>query len=436
MCLYIYLVHLEASWSKTSILHKFEDIEALSNHFDISHPYIITNDNFEKVKIMKYFSQIDQLVKICKHFSEISIKDRDIKVIVDVGYNETAILKEIQFFLRSNSKISFILHLQNTQFEEIYRKLKVKINQSVYLFKSHTKEMYESYTINNIDIKRKLGQIYSNNTYIWHNNVNPNFIKRRSNFQGMTLKGMVEFVPGFMQAEIEYVKKSKYYSNNETFLINGYQSGLFNDILQILQNKLNFSTMLYKRKESAAWGFIYPQSNGSFRGTGIVGDLFFKRADIVVAPLGIFLSRALYIDYLPKIGFLELAIYIPKLEDIKNWDLFTFISPLKVNLWIMIVVITMFSAIIKMILLHYYASIKVSNIFGNIWTSFIANFGGKPTSSPIDSKQSYKTIIFTTLLCGSIVWIAYRAFLTSELSQSQKVYPFTDMETLSHTNWR
>ena len=167
----------------------------------------------------------------------------------------------------------------------------------------------------------------------------------------------------------------------------------------------------------------------------MVGDIFFKRADLIVAPIGVFINRALYIDYLPQMGAYENAIYIPKLKD-EDWDWHTFISPFRIDVWLMIIVTTILSGIIKLILLHYYASIKLYNVTGFMWTSFIANFGGKPTISPMDSKQSYKTTIFTTLFCGSIVWISYRAFLTSELSISQKVYPFTDMESLSNTNWR
>ena len=58
-----------------------------------------------------------------------------------------------------------------------------------------------------------------------------------------------------------------YFPNNETHQINGYLYGIFNDILENLQTQLNFSTDLYKRKDSV-WGFIYPQSNGTFIGTG------------------------------------------------------------------------------------------------------------------------------------------------------------------------
>ena len=264
--LYIYLVNLEISWSKLSITHKFDDIEALSNSFDISHPYIIRKSDLDNVRILKYLSQANQIVRISEHLKKIPTAHEQIQnIIIDVDYNGPTLLQYIQPLL--NDRICIILSLQNHQFNEMYNKLNVKINQKVYLFKSSTKEVYETYNINDIHIKRKLGQIYLNNTFMWDNNVNSNFIKRRSNFQGLTLKGMVEFVPGLMQADADYTKKAKYNSNNETYFMNGYQSGLFDEVLQILQSRLNFSTLLYKRKE-VAWGYIYPLSNGSFHGTG------------------------------------------------------------------------------------------------------------------------------------------------------------------------
>ena len=52
------------------------------------------------------------------------------------------------------------------------------------------------------------------------------------------------------------------------FVVNGYTYGLFQDVLEELESKLNFSTLLYKNKKDE-WGFVYPQSDGTFRGTGI-----------------------------------------------------------------------------------------------------------------------------------------------------------------------
>ena len=80
--------------------------------------------------------------------------------------------------------------------------------------------------------------------------------------------------------------------------------------------------------------------------------------------------------------------------------------------------------------------VHLTNFFDFLWTSFIAFFGGKPTATKIDSKKSYRSIIFISLLSGSIVWIFYRAYLTAELAIRIKKYPINDMESLSKTDWR
>ena len=251
----------------------------------------------------------------------------------------------------------------------------------------------------------------------------------------MVLKAMTEFSGTNMNANPSYIKKATYFSNNQTFLVNGYTFGLFNDILHLLEVKLNFTTLLYKRMKKD-WGFIYPQENGSYIGTGMVGDIFFKRADLIVAPLGILVKRALYIDYLPPLQKYFAGLYAPSLEASESMEFILLISPFTINVWIVIGITSIIIAAIKCILFSYYDSMHIVEICSAIWTSFIAFFGGKPTSKCIDSKQTYRMVIFTSLLSGTIIWIAYRSYLASELSVTRKVYPFTDMESFSKTSWR
>ena len=73
-------------------------------------------------------------------------------------------------------------------------------------------------------------------------------------------------------------------------------SGIYHDVLQEIESQLNFTMALYKRK-GGGWGNVYPQNNGSYKATGMIGDIFFKRAEFVVAPITINLKRGLYIDY-------------------------------------------------------------------------------------------------------------------------------------------
>ena len=81
-------------------------------------------------------------------------------------------------------------------------------------------------------------------------------------------------------------------------------------------------------------------------------------------------------------------------------------------------------------------NIHLENFLDFLWTSFIAFFGGKPSTTKIDSKQSYRSIIFISLLSGLIVFVFYKGYLSAELSVRIKKFPFTDLKSLSKTDWR
>ena len=150
--------------------------------------------------------------------------------------------------------------------------------------------------------------------------------------------------------------------------------------------------------------------------------------------MAILLRRSLYIDYLPPVTQYKAAIYIPLLDE--SIDLKLFISPFTINVWIIILIVSIFTAIMKFSIFCYYDSINVLEFGSAFWTSFISNFGGKPTKKSFDTETPYKIIIFTSLLCGSLIWISYRSYLTSALFITKKKLPFTDMKSFSKTNWR
>ena len=65
----------------------------------------------------------------------------------------------------------------------------------------------------------------------------------------------------------------------------------------------------------------------------------------------------------------------------------------------------------------------------------MAFFGGKPAPSKIGSYQSYRILIFVYLLCSFVIWIEYRGYLNAELAIRVTKYPFTDLESLSKTDY-
>ena len=102
----------------------------------------------------------------------------------------------------------------------------------------------------------------------------------------------------------------------------------------------------------------------------------------------------------------------------------------------MITVTVVIMTVFKSSILYKFSDLKLSNIIGFLWYSYIVYFGGKPSGTAIDSKRTYKFIVFVSLLGGIIIWIAYQSCLTAKLAVDIKKYPFNDMHSLSKTNWR
>ena len=102
----------------------------------------------------------------------------------------------------------------------------------------------------------------------------------------------------------------------------------------------------------------------------------------------------------------------------------------------MIAVTTFVIAVFKSGLQYKFDQLKLKNFLGFIWTSFIAYVGCKPNATTIDSRKSYKTTVFVSLLCGMIVWMDYKSSLKAQFAVTIKKYPFQDLQSLSQTNWR
>ena len=205
-----------------------------------------------------------------------------------------------------------LLIINDANFEILFKAVKLNIHQEVYFMKEGSKEIFETYDINGIKIQQKIGKFCEEeSTFIWEEN--PKFIKRRSNFYGLHLKGLAEVERTELILDPNYAIKAPYFSNNSTYQVNDYVSGVYYAVLEVLQSKLNFTVSLFKRRDGD-FGYVKQHSNGSYEVTGMVGDIYFNRADIIVAPLAITLSRFSYIEYLPHITFAEGCLFIPRDE--------------------------------------------------------------------------------------------------------------------------
>ena len=270
--------------------------------FQIEHPVIWKpNDTSSSILLMK---QLSLNGHYCQFGNENLLQKMDNKLphdtIIMAGKNEDIIEKVLK-----SLKTAVVFYSGNFDFQKF--SAKVEINMKVFFIEKSTHEVFEAYVINNHQIWRKLGR-FQKQGVIWESNVEKDFVLRRSDFHGLSLTAMT--TNSGDDSIVNYKENAPFFKNNETYLVTGFTSGKFYDILISLQSRLNFTTNLYQRRDNG-WGNVYPQANGSILATGMVEDVFHGRADLIVTGLSVLVSRALYIDFLRPIAPDHNGLFIP-----------------------------------------------------------------------------------------------------------------------------
>ena len=128
------------------------------------------------------------------------------------------------------------------EFGELYHLIDASIDKNIILIKVSSMETFEVYSINGNQVVRKLGKFNEVYKFVWANEINRNFIERRSNFLGLQLKSMTDGYANFLILNSRYKKDAPYFANNDTYLVNGYTSGVCYRLKY--ENRFSFSTML------------------------------------------------------------------------------------------------------------------------------------------------------------------------------------------------
>ena len=266
--------------------------------------YIVGNVDSQHKNLIKHHSMKSEFSMICKNMNDIPMVNKEkIQSIIQIAISTediAAFLKPLLYF----EFPTIVLLITDSLQKHNLKDLKILIHQQILFYFDDTQELFEAYTINDSNIVRRLCFVANESWFQWDKDVNLNFVRRRSNFQGVSLKAMTEFDGNSINAKPSFLTDAPYFPENETYLLNGFTYGIYHDVLNVLQDHLNFSTQLFKRKDGA-WGMVYPQDDGTFRTVGFVGDLFLKKADFAIASVIILKDRAQFVDYLPAMGLYQ-----------------------------------------------------------------------------------------------------------------------------------
>ena len=268
-------------------------------------------------------------------------------------------------FKWNNPTYAPILVVSKIQIEEDLKKVNVSIGSEVLFLDWVSLKIYESYTINEIQITRFLGHFQATSNrykevvkFVPSFDYNSNMENRRCDFYGLQLTGAVSWM---LEDPGNYSNDIQFFPNNDTFDI----TKLANDpkyygkfwsmidlkILNLMENKFNFTSKLFLRKDMKI-GSPYISSNGSTMiGKGVFYNLVEGSIDFIWDDWHMSPIRKQFVDFLPTIRCDNDAIFVPIQDTYNEMDWNVFFQPLGTGIWMAIlikcIIFSIFSSIIE-----------------------------------------------------------------------------------------
>jgi hypothetical protein len=172
-------------------------IKHVLGQFSIFNPIIVTTilTKTAEVKVIKLFSTNAQRTQFINLEAKTFLEDDGLCSKLLLLHDVTKV--NITNFLVGSTCPVLVLLTTDGIIEEVLSKVHIDINQKVYFLSSMTNQVFETYNVNNIRIVRKLGMFEavkstSKLSFSPEPGVETDFVQRRSDFQGVKLKAMVE----------------------------------------------------------------------------------------------------------------------------------------------------------------------------------------------------------------------------------------------------
>ena len=211
--------------------------------------------------------------------------------------------------------------------------------------------------------------------------------------------------------------------------------------MMVMEKELNI-TAEYLQRADVAWGSLLP--NGSF--TGMIKSVMLKEADIIATSLTMRPERFYGVNFLMPMGTETQALLVKRTSNIEKLDWTTYFKPFSNESWHVLSILALFSVLIIKISQalfsrkSYLKSIKlyqhIEDLFMHYWLFLCSYFGKPPPVFHGDNKTSFRLIIFILFFTGNVIFLIYRASLTSELSKRSHKQPFDSLDDLLNLDFR
>ena len=254
-------------------------------------------------------------------------------------------------------------------------------------------------------------------------------------FDGTTIKGLTVLYPPLTAIDPHQVESLTFDNQTQSYDITQFAHGLIIQIIQLLSQACNFNYDIHLGRHVYEFGTVNHYPNGTIQGTGLF-DYFVKPTDfdIIWADLNYSPERFEHIDALPPFSYDRLALVIRN-DFGNNFDPWMFINPIKIEVWMTILGISISIASFISIHNHFLdkQSFALQDLLKKAVQGFSSNFGGDFLSE--DFHKSARIAAFAVFTFGLLVWNYYQSYIISGLAKHKPNYPFNNLEGLAQSNY-
>ena len=320
------------------------------------------------------------------------------------------------------------------------QKVRPRVDQEFYIFNMDTGCLSEFYFLNSLKVQESL-ICTDNATEILTYLSKPTLTHRRYNLRGVKLNLLTENDAPNIILDPSIINSSSRPKGHpdEVFQIPlSLVSGSMKELLVLLSKDMNFeANMLLRRKRS--WG-KYNSTAGE--ASGMLLNAEQHDMDMIFSSYSISEERNHVVKWLFPIVTQTMSIFVAKTEWKTKipWLLYT--SAFAMDLWGLMLVNLFLVSLIIVALTRITATLTKSNVegwnfFHLLWTVFISYFGMKPDmNGTMKQTSAVRIVIFVMALVGTLVFMSYRAALTSELSVELVKPPFTTLEEFCESKYK
>ena len=257
-------------------------------------------------------------------------------------------------------------------------------------------------------------------------------LQDKCDFNGRLVKIITSAEPPHVIID-EYLSKTPLIEELGTYNVSNFVSGILVDLVQQISVACNFQYEIHVDPDPESYGGVWRDDNGTIIPYGMFKHVQNGEFEIILGNAIVEYEATYVVDFFATIltSRIVIAVRNDLSDQLDTWMVWRIMKP---EVWLVIFLISLLPPII--LSLHDFLTQKsyLHGFLPKLFATLASNFGGNYMKSPHSGIQKV-TIFVYHFFHGIIVWILFRASLTSELSSLSYENPFHDLESLLTTNY-